>query len=348
MGNNGTQDHQHQESFESAAQEYLLLAMAKKILTVVGATGVQGGSVVDALLASDTYALRALTRNPESKSGQALAAKGIEVVKADAGDLESLVAAFRGSHAIYAVSDFVSAFNQGRGAEYAMELEVGHGINLAKAAAATSGLHHYIWSTLPNSKELTGGKVVVPHLDSKNQVDVYIKSKPELLAKTTFFVPSFYGENIYFPMMSPIEVPGTGQYIQLHCTPLDSTFLALGHARTNIGLFVRAILEQPAKTLPAKMVVAGTEMTSLRKYLEIWSQVHGKPAHHAKVDRKAYDKLFPHWGEEIAIMMDFFEVAGEDSWFPPGALGKDDLGIEGLVDLAEALKLPSPFPWSQV
>jgi uncharacterized protein YbjT (DUF2867 family) len=64
------------------------------ILTVIGATGAQGGSVVEHALKAGVYKVRAVTRNPNSDKGKALAAKGAEVVQADVNDEESLVKAF--------------------------------------------------------------------------------------------------------------------------------------------------------------------------------------------------------------------------------------------------------------
>jgi ribose 1,5-bisphosphokinase PhnN len=57
--------------------------MAEKILIcVLGATGNQGGSVIDAMLSSKArqqkYALRGITRNASSGSAKALSAKGKE------------------------------------------------------------------------------------------------------------------------------------------------------------------------------------------------------------------------------------------------------------------------------
>ncbi len=124
--------------------------MAAKIITVVGATGAQGGSVVDFLLKNNAFKVRALTRNPDSDTAMALVARGAEIVKADANGETSLLAAFQGSHATFAVTDFFEPFGR-LGAEKAIEIEVQQGINLAKTAAATSTLEHYIWSTLPDA-----------------------------------------------------------------------------------------------------------------------------------------------------------------------------------------------------
>lgn len=55
-----------------------------KVLTVFGATGNQGGSVIKAVLAdpvlSKTFKIRGITRDTSKPSAQALAAKGVEVV----------------------------------------------------------------------------------------------------------------------------------------------------------------------------------------------------------------------------------------------------------------------------
>ena len=63
-----------------------------KLAVVIGATRVQGGSVVSALLNSLEYKVRAVTRNACSDSAKKLAAEGVEVVATDSGDIESLKA----------------------------------------------------------------------------------------------------------------------------------------------------------------------------------------------------------------------------------------------------------------
>jgi len=64
------------------------------ILTVVGATGAQGSSVVNSALKDGTYKVRAITRKVDSDKAKALAARGVEVVAADLNDEESIAKAF--------------------------------------------------------------------------------------------------------------------------------------------------------------------------------------------------------------------------------------------------------------
>jgi len=66
---------------------------AKKVVVVLGATGLQGGSVVTSLLNDGGYKVRALSRNPENEQGKALAARGVEVFKVE-GSLLGLSSSF--------------------------------------------------------------------------------------------------------------------------------------------------------------------------------------------------------------------------------------------------------------
>src|SRR5258708_36866105 len=68
----------------------------KKLIAVVGATGLQGGAVVRALQASGQFEVRALTRNPAKHPQLA-----DEVVQADLNRPETLKAPFAGAYGVY-------------------------------------------------------------------------------------------------------------------------------------------------------------------------------------------------------------------------------------------------------
>lgn len=84
-----------------------------------------------------------------------------------------------------------------------MEIEAQQGINIAKAASKTSSLRHYIWSSLPDSTKISGGKFSVPHFEGKVKVEKYIKSDKSLLMKTTFLFVGYYGTNLVMPVLTP-------------------------------------------------------------------------------------------------------------------------------------------------
>ena len=100
------------------------------------------------------------------------------------------------------MTDFFEPFSTA-GPEKAIEIETAQGLNLARAAAKTPTLQHYIWSTLPNGSKITNGKYNIPHFVAKNNIDDFIKQDASLLAKTTFLWITFYGNNFQYPMFTP-------------------------------------------------------------------------------------------------------------------------------------------------
>jgi len=312
--------------------------MSKKIVSVVGATGVQGRSVINALLNNSEYSIRALTRNPSSEKAKALASRGVEVVKADVNDLNSLIAAFRGSSVIFGMTDFFEPFAKS-GPAKAVEVEVAQGINIAKAASATETLEHYIWSTLPDGRKISNGKFVIPHFEAKNIIDRYIKSDAALLAKTTFLWITFFAANLSWPMFRPYEIPTAGKYIQIQDTPSDVPVKVVGDAEVNIGIFVKAIIDQPNKTL-GKFVLAHVEDTTTGDMLQTWAKAQGKTAQYIQVDEKTFHAIWPMWAEEAGVMMQFWDWAREKSWDGEEVIvARDELN----VDLKQLIGLEQAF-----
>jgi hypothetical protein len=311
--------------------------MSKKIVSVVGATGVQGRSVINALVNSSEYSIRALTRNPNSEKAKALASRGVEVVKADVNDVNSLIRAFRGSSIIFGMTDFFEPFAKS-GPAKAVEVEVTQGVNIAKAASATETLEHYIWSTLPNGNKISNGKFIVPHFDAKNTIDRYIKSDGALMAKTTFLWITFFASNLSWPMFRPYEIPTAGKYIQIQDTSPDVPLKTIGDAEANIGVFVKAIIAQPNKTL-GKIVLAHVEDTTVGDMLQTWAMAQGKTAQYVQVDEKTFHAIWPMWAEEAGVMMQFWEWAREKSWSAEEeVLTKEDLNVDEkqLIGLEQA------------
>ena len=68
--------------------------MSQKTIAVLGATGVQGGSVVQALLKDKTWKIRGLTRDTSKDAAKALEKQGVELVSANIDDEGSLLKAF--------------------------------------------------------------------------------------------------------------------------------------------------------------------------------------------------------------------------------------------------------------
>jgi len=319
--------------------------MSKPIAVIIGATGGQGGSVVDSFLKDGTYQVRGITRNVNSEKAKSLHQRGVEVATADLNDESSLVKAFEGATLIFAVTDFFEPFAKG-GPELAVEVEVAQGINLAKAASKTPTLKHYIWSTLPNGRKISGGKYVVPHFDGKNQIDAYIKSDPVLHPKTTFIWVTFYMSNFFYPMFTPNLVKSSGKYVWFQPAPASTPIVSIGDHTKNVGPFVLRIAKKPELTLPGKFVLATVDTLSAGDVLKTWGRQQGKETEYIEVSVADYNRLWPNWGQEIGVMMDFWGEYGDKSWTGEELITKEDLGLtEKLVTTEEAL---ASYDWSSV
>src|SRR4051794_33399306 len=89
----------------------------QKLITVLGATGTQGGAVARALLADGEFAVRAVTRNAASQKAEALAELGTKVVEATLTDEGSLRKAFAGAYGHPVLGTSLSRPGTGRGGQ---------------------------------------------------------------------------------------------------------------------------------------------------------------------------------------------------------------------------------------
>ncbi|KAK4699051.1 phosphatidylglycerol phospholipase C, partial [Phenoliferia sp. Uapishka_3] len=130
--------------------------MVQRIAAVVGATGTQGFSVVQAL-AGAGYHVRALTRTPKSAKAKALFTRlgsNVEPFSFDHNDSTCLHHAFAGVEVVFAVTvpedDKLQAPAGSRAAIYEGLNETEQGIAMAEAAKR-AGVKRYIWSTLSDA-----------------------------------------------------------------------------------------------------------------------------------------------------------------------------------------------------
>jgi uncharacterized protein YbjT (DUF2867 family) len=171
----------------------------KKIITVFGATGAQGGGLARAILndKNSEFTVRAVTRDPGSDKAKALAAMGAEIVTADLGHPEKVEKAMEGAYGAFCVTFFWAHFSP--------EQEAAEAKCMADAAKK-AGLKHVIWSTLEDTRihvplhddrmPTLQEKYKVPHFDSKGESNRFFT---EAGVPTTFLLTSFYWENmIYF------------------------------------------------------------------------------------------------------------------------------------------------------
>ena len=139
----------------------------KKLILVIGATGEQGMAVVDALLApredgsASPYAVRALTRDPDSRRAKELTACGVKCVKgtpnlqylAEYTFSDRLFRAFEG--AFDHLPDVAAALEGAYGAwvntdgfTVGEQKEIYAGMRIFEIAKMAKTVRHYVYSNL--------------------------------------------------------------------------------------------------------------------------------------------------------------------------------------------------------
>lgn len=263
---------------------------AKKIITVFGATGGQGGSVVTAILsntkAAAQFQIRAVTRDVSKPSAKALTDQGCEVVSADLNNKSDVVRALQGAYGAFAVTNFWEKGDP--------EVEFQQGKNVADAAKET-GVQHLIWSSLINVTEVSKGVLSkVSHFDSKARVEAYIRT---LGINATFFRPGYYMSNL----VSSIHPTGTPKtYVLPLPFPPTTTPIPLFDTRSDTGKFARSIFTAGARTF-GKTYNAAVTFATPEEIVREWSEVTGAQATAVRVEGEAWKQgILPYVGSEKA------------------------------------------------
>ncbi|HIB5911791.1 TPA: NmrA/HSCARG family protein [Klebsiella pneumoniae] len=157
------------------------MAEEKKLIAVFGATGHQGKGVVQALKAARQFRVRALSRTPQSYTGDA-----DEVLYADLEKPETLHGALKGAHGVFLVTDYWQP-----GTDEKMQA------TSAIEAAKSAGVRHFIWSTLPDVESVSRGEFTLPQFTNKARIDSLVKAAG--FSYYTFVVPPAYYQNFTGP-----------------------------------------------------------------------------------------------------------------------------------------------------
>jgi uncharacterized protein YbjT (DUF2867 family) len=269
-----------------------------RIIAVVGATGAQGGGLARAILSHPEagFKLRALTRNPDSEKGKALASAGAEVVAADLDDVESLKAAFKGAYGAFCLTNYWEHFSP--------EKEVQQAANMAEAARA-EGVQHVIWSTLEDTRNWVPlesdqmptllEKYKVPHFDAKGEADALFDGLP-----VTLLLTSFYWENfIHFG-----AGPQPGPDGQLGITfPLDDKKMP-GIGVEDIGKTAFAIFQRGPEFIGKKVGISGGHVSG-QEMADGLSKVLGKTIRYNSVPPDVYRSFGFPGADDLGNMFQF-------------------------------------------
>ncbi|KAK3210238.1 hypothetical protein GRF29_44g2072253 [Pseudopithomyces chartarum] len=267
----------------------------KKVLAVFGSTGHQvrlsftnlafhllrllkGGAVISHFLGLDSspYRVRALTRNPSSNAARKLADSGVEVVRADLDDLESLTNALKDAHAVFLVTDFFSCIDAGA------QREMAQAKRALKVLSESTSLEHLLHSSLPGVRRVSKGKYnAVIHFDGKAEVVDWLRdTHAELWGKTTILWVGTYMQiweqfkDVFAPKKTITE-DGEEVWKQRMVFYPESK-LPLVDVR-DVGKVVQAILTSGGEYKGGKTVsLVAPNAVSMKDQLDIWGAQVGK------------------------------------------------------------------------
>jgi uncharacterized protein YbjT (DUF2867 family) len=148
-----------------------MMENTKKTIVVCGATGKQGGAVINALLESGKWNIIAISRDVNGEKVAAIKMKNIPVIKADLMDKESLVKAFKGAYGVYGMTMPLSIKGK-----IETELDYEQGKNIVEACLANQ-IQHLVLSTVmyveedqENTLSYIKRKVDVENIVKKNNI----------------------------------------------------------------------------------------------------------------------------------------------------------------------------------
>lgn len=213
---------------------------SKKIFTVFGATGNQGGSVIAQVLDSpvlrDYYQLRGITRDTNKPKSKSLEAKGVQMVAADLNQPDSVAAAIKGSAVVFGMTNFWESKSS--------TVEKKQGFAMVDACVAAK-VELFIWSSLYNATEISNGRITtVHHFDGKADIEKYARQKAPQLT-STFFMPGYFMTNMLSSIVKDTESSEERYVIRFPWDP-EKTRVPMFYPG-DTGIYVAALLRQAAK-----------------------------------------------------------------------------------------------------
>ena len=251
-----------------------------------------------ALLTSG-FAVRAITRNPDSEKSLSLKKAGAELVKGDLEDRSSIDEAVKGAYGVFLVTDFWGLLNR-LGNDVLVEAEeIAQGKAVADASVR-AGVKHVVYSGLQGAKDVIGHRV--PHLDGKAVVEKYLDEAG--IPNTSVRYP-YYNENFLTFFKPQPQQDGTFGIT----LPMNGPMYSMGVE--DGGPVVAFVFNNPEEFLGKKIGIAGDRKT-IDEYAAVISKVTGKTVKYNQVPVEVFAS-FPFPGaDEIAYMFDFFARGNPD------------------------------------
>lgn len=310
--------------------------MSTKVLLITGATGKQGGAVVDALLASPTnppdFTILGVTRDANSASAKKLASKSA-AIRLLQGNLDDVPGLFRTASEITKQPIWgVFSVQVPMGKGQSVESEERQGKALVDESVK-QGVKHFVYSSVDRGGDERSwvNPTEVPHFISKHRVELHLRDA----------AAGMQGEKMGWTVLRPVAFmdnfqPGFGSKVFM--TALRDT---LGEkplqfvAVSDIGFFAAQAFRKPEQWNGKAIGLAGDDLNfaGLNKAFQNHT---GAPA----------GTTFSFLGG--ALLWGVKEIGTMMSWFKTEGYGADIQGLKklnpALMDFETWLDKESGFP----
>lgn len=260
----------------------------RPVALVVGATGSQGGSVVRALLARGEYAVRAVTRRPQSDEARALKAHGVEILRGDIDDRASMREALAGVDVAFGVTSYWEH----------LEREAELGLRLVDALA-DSAVRHVVLSTRPSAKRASNGEFAIASFDGKARME---DAAIAIGLPATFVRPAFFFENFLSLFVPQRQVDES----YLFGFPQSDAPLA-GVAVEDLGDAVADIFARGTSLVGERLPLVG-EVSTPAEYAAVMSEISDETVRYRHVPWEVFLAYGFPGAHDLANTFDFYRT----------------------------------------
>ncbi|QDS69818.1 hypothetical protein FKW77_010512 [Venturia effusa] len=304
--------------------------MSKAIL-VTGATGKQGGAVIDALLAlpsSTDFAILGVTRSAESATAKKLVEKGVKIVQGDLNDVDGIFKEAAKVVTIPIWGVFSVQVPMGKGATVATE--EAQGKSLIDISIANKVKHFVYTSVDRGGSKSIDNPTPIPHFISKHNIERHLidkagkdgESMSWTILRPTAFMNNFSNDFMGKGFATMYRIALKGKPLQLI-------------AVSDIGVFAAKAFEKPQEFNGKAISLAGADIT-FDQVKEIFKERTGNDV----------PTTFGFLGS--AILWGVKEVGKMFDWFYTDGYGANIDELKemhpGLLDLGTWLEKEGGFP----
>lgn len=279
----------------------------QKLIVVVGATGNQGGSVIQHLKklsarnSNLNFRIRGLTRNTSSFQAQELSTNGVEMVQCDLNDKQQVIRAFDGAHTVFAVTNYWQPDIMAN-----PQLEFDQGRNMVDAAVS-NGVKHFIWSSLEDAQKTassTNKNLQVPHFTNKHRVEEYVRAQN--FEWSTFVYPGFFFENFANNHGAMFHFKNREKTEAVVRLGIDESVQLPMFSINDIGVLVAKFVENPDE-FNGRQILGASELLTMPQCCEVMSRVLNIKTTYEKIGMEQVKKEM---GGDMAEMLMFFNEMG--------------------------------------